>query len=85
MAPEFLDMDRFALYRLAHLVDLAHWCPGDIKLEAEIARQEQRFGLTPLDRRRLQWEVKRVEGEKHKPPRAAPSETDPRSVLRAVK
>lgn len=26
-----------------------------LKMEAELARQEQRFGLTPLDRRRLGW------------------------------
>lgn len=86
MAPEFLQMDRYAVLRLAHLVDLAHWCPGDPKLEETIMRMEQRFGLTPLDRRRLDW---RVEDEKkptpeRRPVSIVPDAEDPRNVLRAV-
>jgi hypothetical protein len=85
MAPQFLQVDRHALLRLAHLVDLAHWCPGDVKLEETIARMEQRFGLTPLDRRRLDWKI-------DEPPRSVSSarsqreaeRIDPRGVLRAV-
>ena len=57
MAGEYVAMDRHGLLRLAHLVDQAHWFPGDLKLEEAIAKQEQRFGLTPIDRRRLQWTV----------------------------
>ncbi len=89
MAPEYIEMDKFALLRLAHLVDAAHRKPGDLKLEAEIARQEQRFGLTPLDRRRLQWEIEKGEEAEEKRQRreAARGKAGKASgsVLRALK
>ena len=56
MATEFAATDRHALLRLAYLVDHFALSQGtDVKLASEIRQQEQRFGLTPLDRRRLQW------------------------------
>lgn len=56
MATEFLQADRHGLYRLAVLVD-AFWRTEDPRLAAEIRLQAQCFGLTPIDRRRLQWEM----------------------------
>lgn len=91
MAPAFIETDVYALYRIAQLVNLAHWCPGDTKLEAEIRQQEARFGLTPIDRRRLQWEVRRRSLDDAENTAAAPTRDvqaqpfeDPRRKLRAV-
>ena len=52
---------------LADLMDL-YWY-GKRDLAGEIRLQGQCFGLTPIDRRRLQWEVQRVEAERKKPER----------------
>lgn len=98
MAPEFDDSDKHGLFALAMIVN-DFWLadkPRDRRdLAAEIRQQGQRFGLSPIDRRRLQWEIERTEdaqdrGEARRQRRAAPSPAktgtdDPRSVLRAVK
>ncbi|CAA9364290.1 MAG: gp1 [uncultured Gemmatimonadetes bacterium] len=97
MAPEFDDSDRHGLFMLAVLVD-AFWnaeTPTAAKdLAAEIRQQGQRFGLSPIDRRRLQWEIERTEEAQDKgarrraqppaPAKPSKSAADPRSVLRAV-
>jgi hypothetical protein len=87
MAEEYLDADIHGLYILADLVD-AYWRAPTLQLAAEIRQQRQCFGLTPIDRRRLQWEVKRVDPErKAKPaqnvPEAPPAQRadDPRKIL----
>ena len=85
MAAEFVQADIHGLYRLAVLVD-AFWEEPSVKLHAEIRAGSQCYGLTPIDRRRLQWEVQRVEGvEATRParPRADPN-VDPRDVLQVV-
>lgn len=58
MAPEFDDSDLHGLFLLAVLVD-AFWTEPSQSLAAEIRLQRQCFGLTPIDRRRLQWEIDR--------------------------
>lgn len=60
MAPEFLEADLSGLYVLALLVD-RFWVSPSTSLAAEIRMQRQCYGLTPIDRRRLQWEIVRVE------------------------
>jgi hypothetical protein len=60
MAEEFLRADEHALLRLAVLVDL-FWTEPSQKLAGEIRLQQQAFGLTPLDRRRLEWQVVQTE------------------------
>ena len=94
MAPEYDDSDRHGLFALAVLVDDFWYCQ-DAKLRKEIAaeirQQRQGFGLTPIDRRRLQWEIERVDeaqdrGERRRaaaPKPSAPA-ADPRGVLHAV-
>lgn len=87
MAPEFLKSDLHGLFRLAVLVD-AFWREPSKELAAEIRLQQAAYGLSPLDRRRLQWEIKRSEAEKKPQPAAAPPPrriTDPRRALRALK
>jgi hypothetical protein len=86
MVGEYLKADTNALLMLAVLVD-RFWKKPDATLAAEVRRQREAFGLTPIDRRRLQWEIVRTEeAEKKRRSRpAAPTPaTDPRQALRAV-
>lgn len=84
MAPEFLQADIHGLYVLAELRD-RFWREPSAALAAEIRQQEQRFGLSPIDRRRLQWEVPRGAAGPDRP--AAPGQDagdDPRKLLALV-
>ena len=64
MAPEYDDSDLDGLLILAVLVD-DFWKSEDPderkSLAAEIRLQRQCFGTSPIDRRRLQWEIARGE------------------------
>lgn len=89
MAAEFIDADVPGLVIVARLVDRFNY--GDVGLAAEIRLQRQCFGLTPLDRRRLQWEIERVEAAGRRRPTTTSQQStgsaarDPRRALRAVK
>lgn len=84
MAPEFLKTDMHGLFRLAVLVD-RFWFEPSVPLASEIRQQQAAYGLTPIDRRRLQWEVGRAESATRKPPARIQTGDDPRERLRAVK
>ena len=76
-------------YMLAALVDEFWHDPTNAKLAAEIRLQRQCYGLTPIDRRRLQWEIERAEdaqdrGKRRRPAPQPSRQSDPRSVLHAV-
>lgn len=86
MAGEYLPSDVDGLGRLAILVD-EFYKTLDPKLMTEIRQQEARFGLSPVDRSRLQWEVaKGEEADRRRTPkqREQSAGDDPREVLRAV-
>ena len=92
MASEFLDADmRGGLCLLADLYQL-RWTATSraalIDASKEIRMQEVRFGLSPIDRRRLQWEVARGEVAERrrsgKPKKSKVGDGDPRSVLKAI-
>lgn len=90
MAGEYHESDRHGLFILAALVD-AFWTEPSQALAAEIRLQRQAFGLTPYDRRRLEWTIESVDeakdrGRQRRARQAAPASPadDPRSVLRAV-
>lgn len=87
MSAEFVQADIPGLYILADLTD-RYW-RGESSLAAEIRLQRQQYGLDSLARRRLQWEVGKVENAKRRAPAATLAQptrkTDPRQVLRAVK
>src|SRR3989304_3671297 len=90
MAAEFLRADVHGLYILAELVDAFWTDPEDLKLAAEIRQHRMAFGLTPIDRRRLQWEVERVEERRRLRPQALEKRggrkaADPRAMLGMVK
>ena len=93
MAPEFDESDVHGLFVLAMLVN-AFWIEPSQALAAEIRLQRQCFGLTPIDRRRLQWEIDRGEAAEQQTtqrrqeakPKAAGSKSrakasDPRALL----
>lgn len=93
MAPEYDASDQHGLYVLADLID-AYWNAGNPKtragLASEIRLQRQCYGLTPIDRRRLQWEIARGDDAEQKtrarrntkPPTSASG--DDFAALRAV-
>ncbi len=87
MAAEYLHADIHALYRLATLID-DFWVKPTQGMAAEIRLQQQAFGLTPLDRRRLEWTVAQAEtakqskGHGQQPPVDRPVIADPRDLLK---
>jgi hypothetical protein len=97
MAAEFDQSDIHGLFMLAVLVD-GFWTKPHWTAAAEIRLQGQRFGLSPLDRRRLQWEIEKVdeaqakgEQRRSRPQASTPVATtrkkpggDPRDFLRVV-
>lgn len=94
MASEYLDADmRGGLYLLADLHqvrwDSRHHPSALKEIASEIRLQEVRFGLSPIDRRRLQWTIEQGENaaertaarrQAKKPPKSG---KDMRSVLKA--
>jgi hypothetical protein len=96
MAPEYDSSDRHGLFVLAVLVD-DYWIADTAReraaLAAEIRLQRQCFGLTPIDRRRLQWEIERSDeaqdrGRRRRatstPSASAEPAADPRALLSVV-
>ena len=63
MAVEYEPSDVHGLFLLADLVD-SFWTSSDAgvkaKLATEIRLQGQRYGLSPIDRKRLAWDVARA-------------------------
>jgi hypothetical protein len=57
MATTYLPADRFPLIRLARLVDQCGRGEATAAALGEVRQLEDRFGLSPLARRRLQWEI----------------------------
>jgi hypothetical protein len=88
MASQWLETDIDALGRLAMLWDSFYRKPNPNTMK-EIRLQGQLFGLSPLDRSRLQWEVNRGdEADRKLRQRVEPAKRatgDPRALLRAVK
>lgn len=91
MAPEFDASDVHGLYALALLTDdfwRAVSSSERIRIAGELRQQGQRFGLSPIDRRRLQWEIERSEEAQDKGAKrrsgtfkSTNSGGDPRSAL----
>lgn len=88
MSSQWLETDADAIGRLAILWDEFYKSPT-VDAMKEIRLQSPAFGLSPLDRSRLQWEVNRGEEaenqlRKRKQPTPVPTVGDPRKLLRAV-
>ncbi|HXH63853.1 MAG TPA: hypothetical protein VNG95_06685 [Gemmatimonadales bacterium] len=91
MAEEYLESDKDDLYLLAELRQDFYAAADALerqKLAAEIRQQSVRFGLSPIDRRRLQWEVEKAEQATERTSRRrglrAVEGKDPRDVLKRV-
>jgi len=99
MAQEYDESDKHGLMALAMVVDdfwTAETPRQRQEASQEIRLQGVRFGLSPIDRRRLQWEIEKAEDAQArttKRRRAAGEESssppptgakDPRAVLRAL-
>ena len=86
MASQWLETDLDALGRLAILWDAFYTRPSADALK-EIRLHGALFGLSPLDRTRLQWEVQPQDAAVQQPQtRRGRASTDPRAaVLMAVK
>lgn len=87
MAPEYHSSDVHGLLIVAALRD-DFWREPDKALAAELRLQHREFGLTPLSRRQLQWEIERAEdaqqrGETRRARRPGPA-VDPRQSLHVV-
>ncbi len=85
MAAEYLRADAHGLFQLAVLRD-AFWKSPSVDLSREIRMMSQLFGLSPIDRRRLEWQVAQSEEakdkhEKRRMRQARPINGDPRGVL----
>ena len=94
MAGEFMGADMGGLYILAELYQ-QRWTVKTTKelvtITAEIRLQEVRFGLSPVDRRRLQWEVEKGEQAEERTTQRRKTKRlkrtakkDPREVLKVV-
>ena len=92
MASAFLDVDRRALEVIA-LLELDFWTAKTAKdrraAAAELRLQRKDFGLTPYDRRRMEWTIRPVEPAPNvSGPQRAPAPEDdgpdPRVALHAV-
>jgi hypothetical protein len=97
MRQEFVDADLEVITRMLMLNEAIFEAfeAGDLRLmvnlQAEMRQQEMRFGLTPIDRRRLQWTIEQGEAAEEKTTqrrkaRAAKSgpkavQSDPRELL----
>ena len=91
MAGQFLAADVHGLYVLALLVD-EFWLAPTKEMASEIRQQRMCFGLTPLDRRRLAWQISADPPSRRLPPKDEESsaggqhaaEQDPRALLHVV-
>lgn len=85
MASQYLDTDVDALCRLAVVVDDFWYRPKLVAFEA-INRAQAAFGLTPLDRRRLEWRIESGDGGEVPADMPATPESyeDPRRILHVV-
>jgi hypothetical protein len=87
MISEYLPADIHGLFRLLVLVD-QFWKKPTTALSSEIRLMGQLFGLSPIDRRRLEWQVVSTEEakDKHHERRFKRSRviegSDPREVLK---
>ena len=89
MAEAWLQTDITGLEMVAALYD-EFYKTGDIEYMKEIRLQRPCYGLTPLDRSRLQWEIARgdeADGRRQRRPqkKAAAGRKDPRGFLVALK
>ena len=81
---EFTATDWQRLEMLMPLVE-SYWDGPDVKILSEIRQNEERFGATPIDRKRLGWKLSGEPAEAKKPRKPTRKKADPRREhLKAV-
>jgi hypothetical protein len=76
MSGEFHSSDRHGLFRVAALID-NFWKHPNKDTHAEVRLAQKDYGLTPMDRRRLEWTIEsadkaRADGDKRRAAAAPP-------------
>jgi hypothetical protein len=88
MRAEYVEADIDGLQRLALLIE-DYWTAEDartrVAVSAEIRLLGRNFGLSPMDRRSLDWSLTGEAPAKPKRRRKAKPAADPRQILKAVK
>lgn len=98
MAPEYLEVHRYGLFRVAMLFNRFFDPETELKQQLEIQvrleKAEADYGINPMAMRRLEWQIVETEDKKSKGvQRSAPvpstissptSSADPYAALRAV-
>ena len=95
MATEFVEVDQHALELLAVLINDFWYAPDPISRKfaaTEIRLQRKDFGLTPYDRRRLEWTIEEADAatdrgrarRERQGVKQSSGATDPRRGLHAV-
>lgn len=84
MAAMYVAADVPALIRLASLEDRASRGDASATVLAEIRQLEDRFGLSPLGRKRLEWEILKAAGTTSARPEASPEDDERWQRLRVV-
>jgi hypothetical protein len=80
MAEEYTDSDWQGLLAVAALLEL-WWVTADPKALDEWRAQCREFGLTPIARRSLAWEIRRADGTSTPAPKTRRSGASVLSVL----
>ena len=85
MASQYLEADLHGLFRMLVLTDRFMKEPS-VSVSAELRLLSQLYGLSPIDRRRLEWTVAKTEDavqavEQRRTRRARNVTNDPREVL----
>lgn len=86
MSDEYLRADVHGLFVMVVLID-QFWKRPNVNLSREIRQLGQNYGLSPIDRRRLEWSVERTEQAKDKRDReraknaVVVADSDPREAL----
>jgi hypothetical protein len=88
MAKQWHSSDIHGLYALLYLYDMFFRNPNE-KTHGEIRLARMPYGLTPLDRRRLEWTLANTKSAENKankaaPPPAAPASSSDGADLRLV-
>lgn len=65
MSSEFHSSDRHGLFRLAALID-NFWQRPNSDTHSEVRLAQKDYGLTPMDRRRLEWTIESAKEAKEK-------------------
>jgi hypothetical protein len=90
MAAEWHSSDVFGLYALAMLYDKVYKTGGNAGAHAEMRLGRAPYGLTPIDRRRLEWTIEsadkaQAEGDRRRQVVAtAPAVPKPEADLRLI-